>query len=119
MSSQERIKCSFPKDDFFNDKTQPVDGFEYPEVGDSVVVLKDFELPDLGCTVLSPGTRGAVRELRMPGSFKENPGYIGCCVLFDAAARPGALSESVPYPAGIVIPWDLISDPENFRFEKS
>lgn len=118
--------------DSFYDKVQPVPGFIFPESGDEVVCMHDYataaarsqppyavyrspeSYKDYG--VLKTGTVGVVTGNRYPGTHgwgegKES-GYIGCVVKFNSAAMGGA------YPAGIVLRWDDVSDPEKFVFRK-
>lgn len=119
----DRMKAPFHED--LGDSAQPVEGFQYPETGDTIECLQDFELGDCGHTVLPAGTTGTVTGLRLPGSLHKEHGYIGCVVFFQKAAEPipprrphECTSRPAPYPAGLVIPWDFVSNPKNFKFEK-
>lgn len=114
MDKTQRMRAPAHQD--WGNSAQPIPGFVYPERGDTIECLRDYELSDSEHTVLHAGTKGTVTGLRLPGSFDENHGYIGCIVFFNEAAKKDY--RDVPYPCGFVIPWDFVSCPENFRFEK-
>lgn len=97
-------------DDEFYDKAQPLPGFPFPQVGDAVEALKPYITPAGHDAVVPTGCVGRVIELRMPGAMSrgECNGYIGCVVTWPNLKR---------YPAGIVIPWNVISNPESFQFQ--
>lgn len=111
-------------DDLNRDRL-PLEGFEYPEVGATVIAVADYKLPSgkkwdrkslrldeqgnppmLHDGLIHAGDRGTVLSLRKPGY---TTGYMGLVVEFESV-KPA-------YYAGLVIPWDVVSDPERFRFE--
>ena len=93
--------------DEFGDKVNPLKGFIYPRPGDRIVAVSDYKTAaHKGESVVKAGDVGIVTEIRKPGSFRKNPGYIGLCVHFERVSKS--------YPAGFVIRWDTASDPERF-----
>lgn len=97
--------------DDLNDSVMPLEGFIYPKVNDKVVCLQKYSRIPWHTRDLFPvGSEGIVIELRLPGSLKDHHGYVGCVVYFPSAKRV--------YPAGIVIPWDAISDPDRFQIQR-
>ena len=88
----------------------PPEGFNYPEVGTTVVCLRDYPTGSRENVPIPKGARGTVTELRLPGSYPaKTRGYVGCGMYFEEI-RP-------VYSCGIIIPWDKAGNPELFRFE--
>lgn len=105
--------------DEFNDGIQPGSGFVYPLPGDLIACHKDYRTP--AGAVIPAGAIGEVTELRKPGSFKEQPGYIGCCVHFkevEYVPGPDRWTRKPCYTTGYVLPWDYASDPEIFTYKR-
>ena len=88
------------RDEFF-DKRVPPDGFAYPRVGTKVTVMVNYETPAVRELILPAGACGIVTCVRKPGSFKDNPGYIGCGVAFPEISH-------VYMHGGLIVPWDRI-----------
>lgn len=95
----------------FNAHIQPRAGFVYPAVGDAIKCVADYKTGAIDEGTLPAGAKGEVVALRMPGTFKEVQGYIGCVVFFEAVKKA--------YPYGFVVPWDKVSDPSLFEFSKT
>jgi len=111
-------------DDLNRDRL-PREGFEYPEVGATLVAVVDYRLPSgvkrdhkslhrdergdppiLHDGLIHAKDKGTVKGLRKPGY---RTGYMGLVVEFESI-KPA-------YRSGLVIPWDIASDPSRFRFE--
>jgi hypothetical protein len=95
----------------FGDHIQPHPGFVYPEPGDEITAIRDYQTPSLqpGGKILA-GDTGTVRSNRKPGTFDQFHGWIGLVVHFDRVRKT--------YPSGLVISWDQASEPGAFAFRK-
>ena len=96
------------EDDGFHDRVVPREGFVYPAVGAKVKCLQDHRVPSH--ETIPSGTWGTVTEVRLPGSFQQQQGYIGCGIYWPCLKK---------YPVGIIIRWDEISDHARFQFSES
>ena len=109
METDKRLSEESERRRSFNDDRQPQAGFVFPKVGDTIRCVADWNTPVASKTVVLPrGAQGTVTGLRMPGTFKQVQGYIGCVVFFEELREH--------YFAGVVIPWDEVSDPTKFSF---
>lgn len=95
------------------ESAQPRAGFVLPTVGATITALAPHRLPCCGLVpglgdVVPQGTTGIVTEVRPPGVSCR--GYVGACVVWDD------VSVRRRYPAGVVIRWDVVDDPECFAF---
>lgn len=100
--------------DRFGDHIQPRPGFLYPDNGDEIVALQDHTTAGNsskpGKGIIRAGDVGTVLGCRKPGTFDEERGYMGLVVHFN--------SISAVYSAGIVLFWDIASDPRKFTIRK-
>jgi hypothetical protein len=104
----------FNKDDYdeFGDRAQPRQGFVFPDKGDEIIAISDYQTAaHKGERTVQKGDVGIVTGIRMPGTFDKEHGYIGLVVHFKRVAES--------YPAGFVIRWDKASNPEMFCIPNS
>jgi|GEM_PF-3578626 len=95
--------------DMYEDRS-PRHGFNIPEIGELFTVVNRIWLGSTSQNraEFKPGTIGQVIGIREP--LKPDGGYVGCIVKYIDDRF-----EKI-YPAGMVVPWDEISDPEKFVF---
>lgn len=92
----------------FDSPFYPKDGYVLPKIGDKIKSKVDYQTPAFSQShheqdIIKAGEIATVRELRHP--IDKPSGYLGIWVDFPLKS----------YPAGIIIPWDKISDNELFE----
>jgi hypothetical protein len=88
----------------------PREGFITPEIGDAIIVMKDFKT---GAATpehqwLRTGESGVVTDIYRP---EENLGFTGLAAQFDRIS--GSMK------GGLLFFWPAASDPERFQYRKA
>ena len=98
----------------YGDHIKPRPGFVYPDNGDEIVALRAHKTPGdsskPGKGIIRAGDIGTVLGSRKPGTFDQEQGYMGLVVKFK--------SVSEVYSSGVVLFWDIASDPQKFAIRK-
>lgn len=94
----------------FSNDIQPRAGFVYPKVGDILQVLIAYPTVVNARTVTIPaGTEGTVWDVQKHGALEGGlRSDVGCTLYFWDIFKY--------HHCGVLIPWDVVSDPARFQF---